>query len=118
MIRGRSQHHTCVLIIKPSLSTHPPILQTELQIPVNQALALFVKSIRKICKRLQDIHREAIGSTIPHAEAVVARGDGAEDWAELQQPLADELEEAAMEVTEGMKQTQKKAMMESLDVSK
>ncbi|KAG9004129.1 hypothetical protein FRB93_010477 [Tulasnella sp. JGI-2019a] len=92
-------------------------VEAELHIPVNQALALFVKSIRKICKRLQDIHREAISSTLPHAESVVLRADGATEWKELPQPLQEELEEAAMEVSEDMREKQK-SMLQSLDISR
>jgi len=66
-------------------------VEVELNLPVSQALALFVKSIRKICRRLQDITKEAVGASIPMP---VLQGD-----AEIAaKPLRTEMEEAAAEV--------------------
>ncbi|KAL5482507.1 NAT10 [Sanghuangporus weigelae] len=39
-------------------------VEAELQLPVSQALALFVKAIRKITKRLQDIQKAAISAEL------------------------------------------------------
>ncbi|KAI5119397.1 hypothetical protein M0805_005940 [Coniferiporia weirii] len=40
-------------------------VEAELQLPVSQALALFVKIVRKITKRLQDVQRAAISANFP-----------------------------------------------------
>ncbi|KAI0315366.1 tRNA binding domain-containing protein [Amylostereum chailletii] len=40
-------------------------VESELQLPVSQALALFVKLVRKIATKLQDIYKAAIGATLP-----------------------------------------------------
>lgn len=45
-------------------------VEAELQLPVSQALALFVKVVRKITNRLQDIQRAAISAGLPSAPAV------------------------------------------------
>ncbi len=68
--------------------------------PVSQALALFVKSVRKVCKRLQDIHKEAISDTIPRADTAVAHHgeEGVSAWKPIGQSLENEMDDAAEEV--------------------
>ncbi|KAG8728752.1 hypothetical protein FRC12_021522, partial [Ceratobasidium sp. 428] len=61
-------------------------VESELDIPVNQALALFVKAIRKICTRLQSLHKEALGADIPaHPQEVQQKGKDATNWQPLSQ---------------------------------
>ncbi|KAG8893323.1 hypothetical protein FRC01_013669, partial [Tulasnella sp. 417] len=99
-------------------------VEAELQVPVSQALALFVKSIRKICKRLQDIHKEAISATIPRADTSVAhnagRGEGGgvsgSIWKPVAESLANEMEEEAQKVTQQLNEKQKE-LIKSLDIS-
>ncbi|KAG8976930.1 hypothetical protein FRB90_009009 [Tulasnella sp. 427] len=96
-------------------------VEAELQVPVSQGLALFVKSIRKICKRLQDVHKEAISATIPRADTSVvhnaAPGDGASTWKPVAESLANEMEEEAQKVTQQLNEKQKE-LIKSLDVSR
>ncbi|KAK7677713.1 hypothetical protein QCA50_019265 [Cerrena zonata] len=100
-------------------------VETELQLPVSQALALFTKIIRKISKRLLDIQKEAISATIPHAPSKnaapledVSGGKAAgTTWKPVQTTLEDELKEAGDEVTKALKEKQRE-MIDSLDLSK
>ncbi|KAG8928556.1 hypothetical protein FRC02_006740 [Tulasnella sp. 418] len=87
-------------------------IEVELQIPVNQVLALFVKLIRKICKRLQDIRKEGITSSLP-----TPKEHGIANRKPVQQDITEELEEAGEEVTEEMRAAQR-AALDSLDISK
>lgn len=99
-------------------------MQSELSLPVNQALALFAKVIRKITKRLQDIQKEAIGASIPVETATVERnlagGDisgATSSWKPVEVSVDAELKEAGDEVTKRMREMQRE-MIDSLDLSK
>lgn len=103
----------------------PATSQTELQLPVSQALALFTKIIRKISKRLIDIQKEAISATIPQAPSrdaaplennVDGKPAGA-TWKPVETSLEDELKEAGDEATKALKEKQRE-MIDSLDLSK
>jgi len=99
-------------------------VESELQLPVNQALALFGKLVRKLSKKLQDVHKAAISTTIPEAPPS-ARDIAVEDgkdvkgtaWKPVETKLAEELEEAGDEATKKLREKQK-AMIDSLDLSK
>lgn len=98
--------------------------QAELQLPVNQALALFGKLVRKLSKRLQDIHKAAIEATIPEApskQSIADGGDvggkGKKSWKPLETSLEDELNEAGDEATKALREKQRQ-MIDSLDLSK
>ena len=57
-----------------------------MQLPVSQSLALFVKVIRKITKRLQDVQKAAISAelslpTPPSTHGIAARKDDQRDHA-------------------------------------
>ncbi|KAF8651842.1 hypothetical protein AX16_004642 [Volvariella volvacea WC 439] len=93
-------------------------VETELQLPVSQALALFIKIIRKISKRLIDIQKDAISAQLPEAPAARVEGaakDGGVVEGPIQESLEDELDKAGDEVTKALKEKQK-AMLESLDL--
>lgn len=98
-------------------------VQTELQLPVAQTLALFVKVVRKISKRLIDIQKEAIGATIAEANvALTTRVDGDRDpsktdWKPVEMSIDHELEEAGNEATKALREKQRE-MIDSLDLSK
>ncbi|KAF8738729.1 RNA cytidine acetyltransferase 1, partial [Rhizoctonia solani] len=93
------------------------IEQVEANIPVNQALALFVKAIRKICARLQNLHKESLGADIPSQPSQPpAKADGT-DWKPLAQTVEEELQEAGNEVTRELKAKQRE-MIDALDLSK
>ncbi|KAG8732336.1 hypothetical protein FRC11_014330 [Ceratobasidium sp. 423] len=91
-------------------------VETELDIPVNQALALFVKAIRKICTRLQNLHKEALGADIPSQPSQPTKTDGT-DWKPLAQTVEEELQEAGDEVTRELRAKQRE-MIDALDMSK
>lgn len=98
-------------------------LQTELQLPVNQALALFGKLVRKLSKKLQDIQKAAISATMPDAppsaRGIVVDGEdsNATSWKPVDTSLEAELEEAGDEATKKLREKQR-AMIDSLDLSK
>ncbi|THH28263.1 hypothetical protein EUX98_g5927 [Antrodiella citrinella] len=95
-------------------------VETEIQVPVSQALALFTKVVRKISKRLNDIQKEAISATMPEApqptEASGSRS-GNTSWKPVETNLDDELKEAGDEATRALREKQKE-MLDSLDLSK
>ncbi|EIN12992.1 DUF699-domain-containing protein [Punctularia strigosozonata HHB-11173 SS5] len=92
-------------------------VESELQLPVSQTLALFVKIVRKISKRLQDIQKAAISAELPAAVSNGPRiqSNGAAEPVESK--LQEELEEAGREVTSALREKQR-AMIDSLDLSK
>ena len=100
------------------------ISQVELQLPVSQALALFVKIIRKISKKLLDIQKAAISAQLPQPSLVGTAGsvggenvDSATDWRPLETSINVELAEAGDEATREMKEKQRE-MINSLDLRK
>ncbi|KAI0695980.1 GNAT acetyltransferase 2-domain-containing protein [Cytidiella melzeri] len=102
-------------------------IEAELQLPVNQALALFGKLVRKLSKKLHDIQKAAVSATIPEAPSgariVDADGDEAKDsrnktsWKPVESSLDAELGEAGDEATKKLREKQK-AMIDSLDLRK
>lgn len=99
--------------------------QEELNLPVNQALALFVKSVRKICKRLTDIQKSAFEAELPPPPTVNGTGDQRTNKAAevlkkmkpVEVTINDELREAGNEVTRELREKQRE-MINSLDLSK
>lgn len=94
--------------------------QAELQLPVNQALALFGKLVRKLSKRLQDVQKVAVEASLPEApRALPAAGADAEDgaWKPVAARLADELDAAGDEATRALREKQRE-MIDALDLSK
>ncbi|KZT09262.1 DUF699-domain-containing protein [Laetiporus sulphureus 93-53] len=94
-------------------------VEAELQIPVSQILALFVKVVKKMSKRLLDIQKSAISAEMPE-EPAASRLDGTENgtnWKPVETSLEDELKDAGNEVTEALREKQR-AMIDSLDLSK
>ncbi|KAG1716074.1 hypothetical protein ID866_1100 [Astraeus odoratus] len=109
-------------------------MEKELSLPVSQALALFVKLIRKITKKLVDIQKEAVGADIPLASSEhssrLASGDGSRDlegedaddvnlgstWKPLEKNIEEELDEAGDEATRALRERQR-AMFDALDLS-
>jgi len=96
-------------------------LETELQLPVSQALALFVKLIHKISSNLRDIQKAAIGATI------AAPAPASSDGECVRMPIADvepglktmeaELDAAGDEAATALREKQR-AMIDSLDLSR
>jgi N-acetyltransferase 10 len=97
------------------------LVQAELQLPVSQALALFVKLIRKISGNLQEIQRAAVGATIP-APVQVSQDetDGTvslvADAEHGLKSMEAELDAAGDEATNALQEKQR-AMINSLDLS-
>ncbi|TBU61958.1 GNAT acetyltransferase 2-domain-containing protein [Dichomitus squalens] len=96
-------------------------IEAELNLPVSQALALFVKVVKKISKRLLDVQKAAISATIPdRREDEVKRTDAEGNKAEfrpLETTLEEELEEAGDEAARALREKQR-AMLDALDLSK
>lgn len=79
---------------------------------MNQALALFVKLIRKIVKHLQDLRKAVVAATVPETASAphqIAAGKPIEN-------LDEELKEAGDEVNKQLKEVQRK-MLDNLDLS-
>jgi N-acetyltransferase 10 len=97
------------------------LAQTELQLPVSQALALFVKLIHKISSNLREIQKAAIGATI------AAPAPASSDGESVRRPIADvepglktmeaELDAAGDEAATALREKQR-AMIDSLDLSR
>lgn len=103
-------------------------LEKELSLPVSQTLALFVKLIRKITKKLQGIQREALGADIPpvppsslsrvvsNINAEGTEGTDGDTWKPINTGIEEELDEAGDEATRVLRERQR-AMFEALDLS-
>ncbi|ETW81501.1 hypothetical protein HETIRDRAFT_64813 [Heterobasidion irregulare TC 32-1] len=99
-------------------------VEVELQLPVSQALALFVKLIRKITTKLQDIQKAAISASIPDASTQPpitgsrVIGEGLQLQSEQAvKGMEAELNEAGGEVTNALREKQR-AMIDALDISR
>ncbi|TFK22700.1 DUF699-domain-containing protein [Coprinopsis marcescibilis] len=98
-------------------------VERELQLPVNQALALLVKIVRKISKRLVEVQKVAISATVPDlreggTRVVEIAGGGKEEWkASVNAGIEQELDEAGAGIQNEMREKQK-ALLESLDLKK
>ncbi|KJA27939.1 hypothetical protein HYPSUDRAFT_34173 [Hypholoma sublateritium FD-334 SS-4] len=98
-------------------------LETELSLPVSQALALFAKLIRKISKRLIDIRKASISAELPEMRNTTTplQLEGAASLAvggdNIAASMEAELDQAGNEVTSAMRERQKE-MLGSLDLTK
>jgi len=96
--------------------------QAELQLPVSQALALFVKLLRKISCNLQEIQRAAVSATIPEPAPMSQDGTGATislvaDAGCGLKNMEAELDAAGDEATTALQEKQR-AIIDSLDLSR
>ncbi|PPQ91881.1 hypothetical protein CVT25_000756 [Psilocybe cyanescens] len=93
-------------------------LESELQLPAAQTLALFAKMIRKISKRLIDIRKAAISAEMPQA-SITPLGESTrhEDADNVTTSMLNELDQAGNEVTSALKERQRE-MINSLDLKK
>ncbi|KAK2459458.1 hypothetical protein APHAL10511_008518 [Amanita phalloides] len=107
---------------------HKPVedVEKELQLPVSQILAMFIKVIRKITKRLIDIQKDAISAQLldPSNAQATRVGDAhldgpeqREGWKGVAQALEDELDDAGDEETRAIREKQR-AMIDALDLKK
>jgi len=97
-------------------------VEAELQLPVSQALALFVKLLRKISCNLQEVQRAAISATIPEPASVSRDETGATvslvaDAEHGLKNMEAELDAAGDEATTALQEKQR-AIIESLDLSR
>jgi len=100
-------------------------VEGELDLPVNQALALFVKSIRKISKRLMDIQKSALEAELPppptshgtEDRRTLNAAEALEKMKPVEVTIDDELREAGDEVNRELREKQRE-MINSLDLSK
>ncbi|KAF8074167.1 GNAT acetyltransferase 2-domain-containing protein [Lyophyllum atratum] len=92
-------------------------VESELQITVSQGLALFVKVVRKISKRLVDLQKAAISAELPQPSANAIQGPKATDWQPVTTSLEDELNEAGDEATTALREKQRE-MIDALDLGK
>ena len=98
------------------------LAQTELQLPVSQALALFVKLLRKISCNLQEIQRAAVSATILEPTPRSQDGTGATislvaDAERGLKNMEAELDAAGDEATTALQEKQR-AIIDSLDLSR
>ena len=114
--------------------------QRELSLPVNQALALLVKIVRKISKRLVEIQKAVVSASVPDLRnaktsgllptastsrledaGAAAAGPGkkpVEEWQpSVSASIEKELEEAGGQVDSELRERQK-ALLDSLDLRK
>lgn len=82
--------------------------------PVSQALALFVKLIRRIVKYLIDLRRSVVEDTVPANPSAIPLQDAAASQVE------NELKEAGKEVEKEMKERLERSriMIGELDLSR
>lgn len=95
-------------------------LSAELNLPVNQTLAMFSKTIRKFSLFFKDLVAESIGSALPKVEdRTVKAMDGVTDdkFVPLKKTLEEDLKEAESEVVSDLKAKQLE-MINSLDMNK
>ncbi|KXN84178.1 UPF0202 protein KRE33 [Leucoagaricus sp. SymC.cos] len=110
-------------------------VEAELSLPVSQALALFVKVIKKISKCLVDIQKAAISVELPasinpssrvndvtlddetEGEGEKQKRGGGEAWKTVSAALEEELNEAGDEATRGLREKQRE-MIDALDLRK
>ncbi|KAF8587760.1 DUF699-domain-containing protein [Ramaria rubella] len=99
-------------------------VESELQLPVSQTLALFVKSIRKIGKQLEELQKAAVSAELaqpltaprqPPKGAVVTAGE--RSWKPLEEDLDEELADAGNEEQNKLRERQRE-MINALDLSK
>lgn len=98
-------------------------VEAELQLPVSQALALFVKVIRKVVQRLQEVQKESLsgdnegGKEVPLANSHSKRDDVQNDSS---QTVLRHETEGVPETSEGSRAFKEKQreMIQALDLSK
>ncbi|KAL8278179.1 hypothetical protein RQP46_009352 [Phenoliferia psychrophenolica] len=93
-------------------------VETELSIPVAQSLALFVKTIRKMTKSLQDIQKADIARTLPNERGSISTilpPLAGASTAGGERGIAAELQEAGDEVLKQLREQQRE-VIDSLDL--
>lgn len=95
-------------------------VEKELNLPMSQLLAMFVKILRKVATHFRNLLEEAVQQTMP-VPIPIARSeedeDGANKFTPLPQRLDDELREGGEEVNRELKEKQK-ALIDALPLDK
>ena len=90
----------------------PNEISTELGLPTPQALALFVKAVRRIVASLRRVEKT-------HFSKEVGQADQTQQWKPIQQTVEDELHQAGEEEdAERRKREDQRALLDSMDLSK
>lgn len=95
-------------------------VEAELQLPVAQSLALFVKTIRKMTKALSEVQKRAIEDELPDRQHARAAGAVLRSLPEVRAVVAegqfaDELDKEGEEVLRQLREEQKE-VINSLDL--
>ena len=100
-------------------------VERELNIPVNQGLALFVKILRKFSRHLHDLQKKAVGVDVPEQEPTIRRnvaaGEdsatvGTSDWKPMKNTVEEDLEEVVDEETKRAR-TMQRELIDSMDLT-
>jgi N-acetyltransferase 10 len=100
-------------------------VERELNIPVNQGLALFVKILRKFSRHLHDLQKKAVGVDVPEQEPTIRRnvaaGEdsatvGTSDWKPMKNTVEEDLEEVVDEETKRARTIQRE-LIDSMDLT-
>lgn len=89
-------------------------VEAELNLPVSQALALFVKIIRKVTKTIEDTQKQEIDKSLPEEEPASSI-NGTHRKVSVRQELEDELNEEGDEATKQLR-AQQRDIIDSLDL--
>jgi len=100
-------------------------VEKELSLPVSQVLALLVKIVRKVGKKIADVRREEVEKSLPPPPKTVAGVIGGadegeekgEEWKGVAGRIEEELDEAGRQAQKELRERQKE-MLESLDLKK
>ncbi|THV00462.1 DUF699-domain-containing protein [Dendrothele bispora CBS 962.96] len=101
-------------------------MEVELSLPVSQILALLVKIVRKVTKKLVDVQKEGIVARemsvapLPSTSRMeLGSGTGSSSWKPVQKSTEEELEAAGEEEKEAMKKrARQREMINALDLRK
>ncbi|GAA99312.1 uncharacterized protein L969DRAFT_93775 [Mixia osmundae IAM 14324] len=92
-------------------------VERDLDLPVTQCLALFVKCMRKLSKALDDIQKHQIEATLNEELPSASQANGRLAFEPVKQDLAEELNDEGNEVVRQLRDEQRE-VINSLDLSK
>ncbi|KZV81944.1 DUF699-domain-containing protein [Exidia glandulosa HHB12029] len=93
-------------------------VEAELQLPVSQSLALFVKALRKISKYLHDIQRSAVAATLP-GPATLDRGSMlSRSGPTVVREMEEELVQAGKDALDDDERRRRREVFDALDLKR
>jgi N-acetyltransferase 10 len=93
-------------------------LEKELNLPVAQVLAMFIKTIKKFTNAFRTVERAAAEKELPPEPRQTGNGDmNGDKFMPLERDLGEEIEEAGDEVVSALKEKQRE-LINSLDLEK